>query len=240
MAIIDYEEKRVNKENYPKLNEDEVIDNFGWLIRRSETDHTNQNLRSIISKLEANIKDNEKYIIKMFLVNNRTGQMINSDNSPNISFRVDTINNIFDSIVRSAKELGLTAEQAGKMFFDAGLNCGQAFGSTFITYIETYFDTYDVADKIKEWCMFDSSVGWGKLRFDSANKAIVITNNFQAKKFDGVGGVPQDCNFFKGYVSGVLSKILYCDSVPKVSCASCEKCPKRCAGERNCVLKFDI
>ena len=77
MPIIEYESQRQS------FNEDEVIEQFAELIRRSEKAKTNQNLRSVIAKLEENIRDNEKYIIKMFLVNNRTGSMINSDNAPN-------------------------------------------------------------------------------------------------------------------------------------------------------------
>ena len=66
MPIIEYESQRQS------FNEDEVIEQFAELIRRSEKAKTNQNLRSVIAKLEENIRDNEKYIIKMFLVKSRT------------------------------------------------------------------------------------------------------------------------------------------------------------------------
>ncbi len=236
MALLGYEGEKTSAE-MRNINEDEVIENFGELIRRSEKARTNQNLRSVISKLEENIKDNEKYIIKMFLVNNKTGSMINSDNSPNISFRVDTINNIFDSIVDSITDAGLTEEQVGTIFFNAGKKCGEAFGMTFNTYLETYIDVQDSEEKIKEWCMFDSSVGWGKLGYDANEQAIVITNNFQAKKIDISGTYPHDCNFFKGYISGVLAKISGRKTPARVECKSCDKCPKH-SNERDCVIKF--
>lgn len=232
MPIIGFDDNQ----NGLNINEDEVIGNFGELIKRSERAKTNQNLRSVISKLEESIKDNEKYIIKMFLVNNKTGSMINSDNAPNISFRVDTINQIFDSIVESVQELGLTEEQTAKIFFNAGVKCGNNFGRTFNTYLETYVDVQEFDEKIIEWCLFDSSVGWGKLGYDSAEKTITVTNNFQAKKHDLSGEMPRDCNFFKGYISGVLSK-LSGRNCPSVHCIT-ENCPKNAAC-RDCVIKFE-
>ena len=236
MALLGYEGEKPTAE--PRsLNEDEVIGNFAELIKRSEKARTNQNLRSVIAKLEENIKDNEKYIIKMFLVNNKTGSMINSDNSPNISFRVDTINNIFDSIASSVIDAGLTEEQVATIFFNAGRKCGEAFGLTFNTYLETYVDVQDSEEKIEEWCLFDSSVGWGKLDYDAERQAIVITNNFQAKKIDATGAYSRDCNFFKGYISGVLNKISGKKTQARVECISCDNCPKH-SDERDCVIKF--
>lgn len=238
MAILDFDDKKMNSDG-DNINEDEIISNFGELIRRSEKQRTNQNLRSIISKVEENIQDNEKYIIKMFLLNNKTGVMINSDNSPNISFRVDTINNIFDSIVDSVLGAGLTSEQVDKIFFDAGLKCGKAFGSTFVNYLDMYYDAQDDEDRIKEWCLFDSSVGWGKLSYDPKEKAVVISNSFQAKKIENTGTYPRDCNFFKGYISGVLSGIFGNNKNIKISCDNCESCPKKTGG-KDCVMKIDF
>lgn len=238
MAIIDFNEPAATTDAR-NMNEDEIIGNFGELIRRSEKARTNQNLRSVISKLEENIKDNEKYIIKMFLVNNKTGSMINSDNSPNISFRVDTINNIFDSIVDSVLGLGLSAEQVADIFFQAGRKCGMAFGRNFNQYVETYIDVEDTEDKIREWCLFDSSVGWGKLSFDAAQSAVIITNNFQAKKKE-TGEYPHDCEFFKGYISGVLTKICGKKNAAEVKCTACENCPKRLGERGDCVLHINF
>ena len=234
MAIIDYDDGKVS---CASINEDEIIENFAELIRRSERAKTNQNLRSVISKLEENIRDNEKYIIKMFLVNMKTGCMINSDNAPNISFRVDTINGIFDSFAESVKGAGLTQEQTDKIFFDAGLRCGENFGHTFNKYIDTYIDLEETRDRIYEWCSFDSSVGWGKLGYDPTENTITITNNFETKRHDSGGKSPTDCSFFKGYVAGVLSEIATRGRIPEVTCASGENCPKKCDC-RDCVLKF--
>ena len=49
MPIIEYESQRQS------FNEDEVIEQFAELIRRSEKAKTNQNLRSVIAKLEENL-----------------------------------------------------------------------------------------------------------------------------------------------------------------------------------------
>ena len=46
MPIIEYESQRQS------FNEDEVIEQFAELIRRSEKAKTNQNLRSVIAKLK--------------------------------------------------------------------------------------------------------------------------------------------------------------------------------------------
>lgn len=233
MSIIGYPETETQRVS---LNEDEVIENFAELIKRSEKARTNQNLRSVISKLEENIRENEKYIIKMFLVNNKTGSMINSDNAPNISFRVDTINNIFDSIVQSIIGLGLSVEQTEQIFFNAGVRCGENFGRTFSTYLETYMEDFEDEDeKIREWCLFDSSVGWGKLSYDAFEKAVLITNNFQTKKLDGE--YPKDCHFFKGYITGVLSKISG-ERIKTVSCPNANRCPKR-SDCRECFIKIN-
>ena len=236
MAILDFEKRP--QTTAQAFNEDEVIGNFGELIKRSEKARTNQNLRSVIAKLEENIKDNEKYIIKMFLVNNKTGSMINSDNAPNISFRVDTINSIFDSIVESLIGLELSEEQIAQIFFKAGQRCGENFGQTFNNYVATYIDVTEYEEKIHEWCAFDSSVGWGKLSYRPQEKAIVITNNFQAKLHDATGKAPRDCNFFKGYISGVLSKISGRHRLPAISCGNGDQCPK-CTECRECVIKID-
>ena len=230
MPIIEYESQRQS------FNEDEVIEQFAELIRRSEKAKTNQNLRSVIAKLEENIRDNEKYIIKMFLVNNRTGSMINSDNAPNVSFRVDTINNIFDSIVDSLRGLGLSGEQTAEVFFRAGVKCGESFGQTFDRYAEMYLDVNTTDEKISEWCMFDSSVGWGKLSYDPAAHTVSITNNFQTKTCDGASEPPRDCDLFKGYVSGVMSVISPRDKDCRAVCAG--ECPKKTEC-RECVFAFD-
>lgn len=220
------------------LNEDQIIKNFGKLIKQSEKARTNQNLRSVISKLEENIKDNEKYIVKMFLLNTKNGSMINSDNAPNISFRVDTINNIFNSISDSIKNLGIPQEKINEIFFNAGKNCGESFGQTFSIFLDTYMEGLNLEEKIEEWCLFDSSVGWGKLTFDSNNKQISIINNFQTKKNDQTMKTPIDCNFFKGYICGVLSKLIGGNLNLHLSCEQKDECPK-ITGLRDCKININ-
>lgn len=232
MAILRYDGDKERN-----INEDEVIDSFGELVRKSERAPSNQNLRGVISKLEDNIKGNEKYLIKMFLVDKTTGAMINSDNSPNISFRVDTINLIFDSITKSVRDAGLTAEQTDGIFFAAGKKCGKEFGRNFATYLERYKGALPPEEVIKEWCEFDSFVGWGKLSYDHAERAVKITNNFQTKPNERTDEYPLNCSFFRGYISGVLGFILH-NPAQEVTCASQDKCPKNFGG-RDCILKIN-
>lgn len=233
MATLNFSDRSPDRGN---MNEDQIIDDFGELIRRSETADTNQNLRSVITKLETNMKDNERYVIKMFLVDKATGSMLNADNSPNVSFRVDTINLIFDSICDSVRDLDATDEQIDAIFYKAGEKCGREFGKTFSNYIDLYKGMLSAEDKIAEWCNFDSSVGWGKLAYDKAEDVITITNNFQAKPNDRTDEYPQNCSFFRGYVAGVLSKLLKKKDCA-AECACAANCPK-VAEERTCVIKF--
>ena len=84
--------------------------------------------------------------------------------------------------------------------------------------------------------MFDSSVGWGKLSYDPAAHTVSITNNFQTKTCDGASEPPRDCDFFKGYVSGVMSVISPRDKDCRAVCAG--ECPKKTEC-RECVFAFD-
>lgn len=215
------------------LNEDEIIRNFATLIRRSERAKTNKNLMSVIAKLEENIRDNEKYLLKMFLVNTKTGTMINADGAPNISFRVDTVTDIFNSISGSLQEKGLNAEE---VFFRAGMSAGKDFGVHILPYFENDLGLSEEEERISEWCTFDSSVGWGKLSYDPQAGTISILNNFETKRNAQTGAMPVDCGFFKGYIAGVLSEITGCRNVG-VKCAG--ECPKTADGEKLCVLKIE-
>ena len=122
------------------LNEDKIIGDYAELVALREREESNDNLRNLISKTERALTGNDKYIIKMFLVNNNTGIMINADDARNASFRVDTVNGIFDGLADALTDAGLDAAAVDRVFertggsgrrdVRAGLRpvVGQAFG----------------------------------------------------------------------------------------------------------------
>lgn len=217
-----------------KESEEEIIEKFARLVNRSVGDKTNSDLRNIVSKLEKRIKDDENYLIKMFLLNTRSGMLINSDNAPNISFRVDTINSIFSSIVKSLEGKNIPQEEIDDIFFDAGYNCGLTFGQDYMAILrhQSYIDTE--SEKIAEWCKFDSSVGWGKLTYDEKNSKICIENNFQIKPNDKTDEIPRNCSFFRGYITAVLKKIKRRETVT-LTCHK-ENCPTSASGSCCCFI----
>lgn len=217
------------------LDEDQIIREFGELIK-SKDKMKKEEIFSIISKLEGVISNNEVQLIKIFILNARTGIMRNTDDAPNISFRVDTLNTIFDSLQQSFNDNGVSDEKADEAFFEAGRKCGCNFGARFVQNYQTEHEEMNADDVIKEWCRFDSSVGWGRLEYDSSKKIISITNNFQTQRING-GDFPKNCSFFKGYILGVLSKILGTDKVKFLGKNPCEDCPK-CSTKQKCNLKL--
>lgn len=223
-----------NTNDAPLYNEDEIIANFALLIRNLERSKTNKNLMSVIAKLEDRIRANDRYRLKMFLVNTATGTMINSDEAPNISFRVETINNIFDSIHDQITEHGI--DNPEELFFEAGKRSGQDFARHILPYFENDIGVTDETEQIREWCLFDSSVGWGNFSYDAENGRIEILNNFEAKANPKTGCFPKDCGFLKGYVFGVLS-ILTKNKVHAIKCD--DSCPKKNECESCCVLRIE-
>lgn len=223
------EKKAVNPEN--------IIKDFADLVNKSAEDKTNLELRNIVAKVEKNLDGKKRYLIKMFLLNTNTGMMINSDGAPNISFRVDTINNIFDSLCDTMKSLQISEDKISEAFYNAGYRCGRDFGAEFNKWINEHMDINAVNDKISEWCVFDSSVGWGALTFDAANNSISVQNNFQIKKGKN-DEFPQNCSFFKGYICGVLEK-LYGKKSVKLEC-DIDKCEKEAGAEKKCSFKISL
>lgn len=230
----------VMNENCNAVNREQAIKDFAMLIKKSQDDKNNESLRSIIVSLEKEIQCNDNYLVKMFLLNTQTGLMINSDNALNISFRVDTINMIFDNIVESLIKLDIPASKAEEVFFNAGNGCGLNFGQHFNNLLRMRVGgAVSAEQKIIEWCDFDSSVGWGKLSYNAQDKSIVIHNNFQANEYN-TGGFPRSCSFFKGYICGVLERLVGMGH--KVSLSGCESatCKKNTGCDEACVLKYKI
>ncbi len=217
------------------LNEDQTIEAFGELIK-SKDKMKKEEIFSIISKLEGFLSENEVQLIKIFILNARTGIMRNTDDAPNISFRIDTLNTIFDSLQQSFIDNGVPEDKADEAFFAAGHKCGCNFSTRFVQNYQAEHEEMDTDEVIKEWCKFDSSVGWGRLEYDPSKKIISITNNFQTQRING-GDFPKNCSFFKGYILGVLSKILGTDKVKFVGKTPCEDCPK-CSTKQKCNLKI--
>lgn len=217
-----------------KMSDEDIIKAFGELIQAKD-ESGKEEFMNIIAKLENYTNCNEKLLIKMFVLNMKSGIMRNTDDAPNISFRVETINNIFDSIIESFEERGINGQEAGEIFYRAGYKCGKSFGQVFIDDYRSNCDEIEESEVIQKWCDFDSSVGWGRLEYSIGENTISITNNFETQRKKD-RNFPRDCEFFKGYITGVLSEILQEDSV-ELACISCDICPKKSLKQK-CVYRI--
>lgn len=217
------------------LNEDKIIGDYAELVALREREESNDNLRNLISKTERALTGNDKYIIKMFLVNNNTGIMINADDARNASFRVDTVNGIFDGLADALTDAGLDAAAVDRVFERTGRRCGETFAQGFARWSDRRSGgEQDAEQLIREWCKFDSAVGWGKLEYDGAAGCVTIHNNFEAARNEATRRFPRDCAFFRGYAEGVLGVLLGRDVA--VRCAE-GMCPKKLGGK---TCRFEI
>lgn len=166
------------------------------------------------------------------------GIMVNpADHQRNVSFRSDTLVELFSEIYRAVSEVTDEAT-AAKIFFQSGYNAGENFG-TRLNEMWSEKD-YEIELKLKKWCEFDSAVGWGK--FDIEMKVdeeegtlegeLTIAENFMANKKKKW----QICEFIKGYCSAVI-KSLCRDVDVKLEC---ETCPMKNKFKNECKFRISV
>ncbi|RLA78760.1 MAG: hypothetical protein DRG78_14370 [Epsilonproteobacteria bacterium] len=183
-------------------------------------------------------KDNTQKKIFNYLENR--GLIINpSDESRNISFKVESINFIFETIV---KELTNGNHDISSVFYKSGFASGEKFGAIMNEKWELQKDDISLEDKISLWCQFDSDVGWGKLsnninidyeNFDISGH-IELNENFQSYK--RVSKNLEDCELMKGYISGVLEQLLS-GLETKIEC-DMGKCPRENPFHKKCIFNI--
>ena len=177
---------------------------------------------------------------KVFTYSQNRGLIINpSDESRNISFKVESINFIFETIV---KELTNGNHDIGSVFYKSGFASGEKFGAVMNEKWELQKDDLSLEDKISLWCQFDSDVGWGKLsnninidyeNFDISGY-IELNENFQSYK--RVSKSIEDCELMKGYISGVLEQLLS-GLETKIEC-DMFKCPRKNPFHKKCIFNI--
>ncbi len=190
---------------------------------------------------EKNASDQDKANIKLM---KERGIIINqADGSRNISFKVDTINMLFEVVYKRVQEM-VNEEAAGSVLYDMGYESGTRFGRVMNQKWEVEDSNICFEDKISKWCEFDSEVGWGKFSSSliiNTNEGIIegnlnITENFlccNRRKSD-----VKLCDFMKGYCDGVLEELL--NGVPvKIQCAS-GQCPQENAFKKTCSFEVRI
>ncbi|MBR5799554.1 MAG: hypothetical protein IKY23_05780 [Lachnospiraceae bacterium] len=193
------------------------------------------------AKTTTTVNGEEREMVNIALIRER-GIIINqSDESRNVSYKVDTINRMLSVVYKKTCELA-DEKTAEKMLFDMGYDSGNAFGNVMNERWETNNITYE--DKFKKWCDFDSEVGWG--RFNST-----LTVDEEEGKIDGTLEIKENflchgrkkndvkiCSFMKGYCEGVIEELLGGQPVTLV-CVT-EQCPLKNAFKKTCKYRVDI
>ena len=199
-------------------------------------------ISSSFEKLEDKRKPdiNEKYA--KIVLNEERGIIINeADGTRNISFKVDTINSMLESMYKFVLQ-NSNEHEAGKALFSIGYSGGNRFGKTMNGKWELLNLTYD--EKITKWCEFDSVVGWGKYINNlhiNGEECIIegklsVQENFlycNRKKND-----IKLCDFFRGYCTGVLEELLDGQSIEVICDGEC--CPQENPFKKICSLKINV
>ena len=157
-------------------------------------------------------KEDSKNQANIALIKER-GIIINrSDDSRNISYKVDTINRMLSFMYCKIKSLSDEAT-ADRALYEMGNDGGKAFGQVMNQRWEILPDEISFEDKVQKWCDFDSEVGWG--RFQSSlwvdlEKGMISGELSISENFLCYNRKRQDikiCNFIKGYCEGVLEEL---------------------------------
>ena len=150
-----------------------------------------------------------------------SGEMINDDGNRNIAFRVSTfleiLNHFYDALQEGFRNIPDELKDREKtilasaqirmndVLFNAGRQCGSAFGNDIIDLLKHEDSTITQKEKIDKWCEFDTRAGFGLMSYNQED-TITIENLF----IDTPNGTKNRdyTAFFIGYVVGVLEKLL--------------------------------
>ena len=131
------------------------------------------------------------------------GEMKNiDDKNRNVALKVETLSDL----LREVENLQ-----------GVGFSGGEKFGEALLKQWGRENRQYDLVEKIKKWCEFDSRAGFGKMEFDGKS-IITIKNAFVVDS--GTPEESQQTSFLDGYVSGVLKQLGLSEKPPvKISAA---------------------
>jgi len=185
-----------------------------------------KNIEETIKKIQKaiDLAESEQAEDRVFNLKKKTGQMLNPhDGQPNVSFKVATFVQIMKELHEKAQrvvfETGKSREKSRKdverMFQEGGIVCGENFGTTLLHAWNSKakesalsFNLLDFNAKIRNWCKFDSDVGFGRFEYVSKEKEdfICLVNNFLS--MEQTEDDPNLCLFMTGYIEGVLHRLL--------------------------------
>ena len=157
-----------------------------------------------------NFKITNKY--RLFGFRPDLGRMINPDDrNRNIAFKTETFIKFLNRFYVAVTD----TEAMNEALFNAGKQCGEAFGSNLVR--DFRFDPFDDSfvkkvEYIKEWCRFDTEAGFGymvcyadeaggklNIKLKVENLFIIDTRITDLRDYS---------LFFTGYTVGVLSRII--------------------------------
>ena len=151
------------------------------------------------------------------------GEMRNMDGKRNIAFKTETflnlLNSFYDTLKKNYEDEGADKTEAEKKaevlmrkaLYDAGLECGKAFGASIYKQWNEEGTYGERAQNIKRWCKFDSDAGFGIMEYCADVDTIEIRNLFIINSaIDKARGYDE---FFKGYVKGVEYNLLGTDTI---------------------------
>jgi predicted hydrocarbon binding protein len=183
-------------------------------------------------------------LLRVFKFLSDRGLIVNpSDNSRNISLKVETLNKIFDVIYHEVAKISDSNTALG-ILKKAGYESGKKFGDVMNNKWELEQNDLSINHKISKWCEFDSDVGWGKLINEihvdedqgEISGSLVISENFQAdnrRKND-----PLICDYIKGYAEGVLEELLGGLQI-EMACEM-DKCPLHNPFKKKCYCNVKV
>lgn len=194
-------------------------------------------------KQTTTVKGEERERVNIALIRER-GIIVNqSDESRNVSYKVDTINRMLTVVYNKTKEMA-DEKAAEEMLFEMGYDSGSAFGRVMNDRWEMEKENVTYEEKFQRWCDFDSEVGWGRFKTTlvvdeeegTINGSLEIKENFlchNRKKND-----VKLCSFIKGYCEGVVEELL--GGLPVTIVCTTEQCPLKNAFKKTCKFRVDI
>lgn len=165
---------------------------------------------------------------RKFTLDRNTGIMVNPvDLSRNVSFKAATFGvmlaHICSQVVaeflprQSTGDAWTDSHQlerdVGAILFQSGYDAGVNFGAAISAAFEREDPSMSLHDRVKTWCWFDTSVGWGKFEdnlvirepTDISGKITLRSNFLIAEKEQKDFNI---CGLMTGYIAGVLERLL--------------------------------
>ncbi len=198
------------------------------------------NIKNLLPEKPPVLEEKEEEVVPttVFRYDPKNGRMINpADGERNVSFRTDTFINMMGGIYEKVAAISNDVI-AQDIFFDSGYAGGKNFANRINSKWGDGFSIEEMQKKIRQWCAFDSAVGWGKfeadINFDEENDTIYGTLAITEAFIVDTENKRKVCAFIRGYCTGILNTLLG-DLEVELTCRSC---PLEKKLSRQCI--FDV